>query len=228
MSNDQLTKIDTVGGVAIYSVSGTPKAFVYKAGMEIDADGSPRAYGPDNSGIDYTANGGDPGPNPNPWWGGPTNSDGSAIVQSIIHPHPGMYVSAVSLQNPAYGPESPYAYPNSETIPFIVLPGKHSNGASLGDVCFCLNTKTGDNCYGIYADIGPASKIGEASIRMASALKIHSDPKTGGTESKIIAYLVFPGSIGKWTPPETWWAKAHELVKQWGGPSRLKEIASTI
>ena len=91
-----------------------------------------------------------------------------------------------------------------------------------------MSTKTGDNCYGIYADVGPSSKIGEASIRMASALKINSDPKTGGTESKIIAYLVFPGSIGKWTPPETWWAKAHELVKQWGGPSRLKEIASSI
>jgi len=104
MSNDQLTKIDTVGGVAIYSVSGTPKAFVYKAGMEIDADGSPRAYGPNNSGIDHTANGGDPGPNPNPWWGGPTNPDGSAIVQSIIHPHPGIVRERCFASKPGLRP----------------------------------------------------------------------------------------------------------------------------
>jgi Fungal chitosanase of glycosyl hydrolase group 75 len=223
-----LSKIDSVAGISIYSVKGTPQSFLFKAGMAIDADGSPRAYGPNNSGIDYTANGGDPGPNKNPWWGGPTNPDNSAVVQQIIHPYPGLYVSAVALLNPAYSPNSPYAYPNSETTPFIVLPGKHSNGAKLGDVCLCLNTKTGDNCYGIYADVGPTDSIGEASIRMAQALKIPDDPKTGGTASKTIAYLVFPGSIGKWTPPETWWAKADDIVKAWGGLSRLKELASEI
>lgn len=83
-----------------------------------------------------------------------------------------------------------------------MLPGKHSNGASLGDVCLCLNTKTGDHCYGIYADVGPSSKIGEASIRMASALKIKCDPKTGGTESKIIAYLVSPARLANGLRPK--------------------------
>jgi hypothetical protein len=224
MSSD-LTKIDSVGGVPIYSVSGTPKSFIFKAGLAIDCDGSPQAYGPNNSGIDYTANGGTPGSN---WWGGPVDSSGNPIVQKIYEPKPGMYVSATSHGNPAFGSNSQYRYIDAESIPFIVLPGQHSNGAKLGDVCLCLNTQTGDNCFGIYADVGPSSKIGEASMRMASALKINNNPKTGGTESKIIAYLVFPGSVANWVPPDVWWDTASTLTKAWGGLARLKELAKQL
>jgi hypothetical protein len=33
-------------------------AWVVTAGFAIDCDGSPRCYGPDDTGLDYTANGG--------------------------------------------------------------------------------------------------------------------------------------------------------------------------
>jgi hypothetical protein len=221
----ELSEIDSVGGVTIYSVTGEPKSFVYKASMAIDCDGSARAYGPNNSGIDYTANGGTPGSN---WWGGPTDSNKNPIIQKIYEPQPGMYVSGTSHINPAYGENSQYRYMDSESIPFIVLPGQHSNGAKLGDVCLCLNTQTGDNCFGIYGDVGPSSKIGEASMRMAHALKINNDPKKGGTENKIIAYLVFPGSVASWKPPDVWWDTANTLVTAWGGLARLKEIAKSL
>jgi hypothetical protein len=222
-----LTKIDSVAGVTIYSVAGTTKSFVFKAGMAIDADGAPNTYGPDNSGIDYTANGGDD-TGPGEWWGGPTNSAGNPLIQAVYHPAPGMYVSGTSHINPAYPEQSQYRYIDSSSIPFIVLPGNHSNGAKLGDVCLCLNTQNGENCYGIFADTGPSSSIGEASMRMADALKINSDPKKGGTESKIVVYLVFPGSVGKWVPPETWFDVANTLTKSWGGLARLKQIAGEI
>jgi len=223
---NDLTEIDSVAGCKIYSIKGEPNSFVYKAGMMIDCDGSPNGYGPDNTGMDYTANGGDD--QGGDWWGGPTDSSGKPIVQKIYEPSPGMYVSGTSHVDPAYSDDSQYRYIDPESIPFIVLPGSHSNGAKLGDVCLCYNTKTGDNCYGIYADVGPSNKIGEASCRMATALKINSNPKTGGTESRIVVYLVFPGSVNKWLPPKVWWDTANTLTKAWGGLARLKQIAAEI
>ena len=224
-----LAEIDVVAGIPIYSVKGDPKSFLFKAGMMIDCDGSPRAYGPEDSGIDYTANGGnDEGGGSAAWWGGPVDSNGYPVKQAIYDPYPGMYVSGTALINPLYDEDSPYRYSDAESIPFIVLPGKHNNGAKLGDVCFCYNTKTEDNCYGIYADIGPSGKLGEASMRMASALKINNDPKHGGTESQVIAYLVFPGSVGKWSPPAQWFQLADKLFSQWGGFTRLKGLLDEL
>jgi hypothetical protein len=225
MSN-KLTEIDRVAGVPIYSVAGEPKSFIYKAGLMIDCDGAPNAYGPNNTGIDYTANGGnDQGGD---WWGGPTDSHGKPVKQKIYEPFPGFYVSGTSLINPAYPEDSQYRYMDAGSVPFIVLPGSHQNGAKGGDVCLCYNERTGDNCYGIFADVGPSSKIGEASMRMAQALQIDDNPKTGGTESKSIVYLVFPGSVGAWKPPNVWWDVANTLVQAWGGLTRLKEIIKAL
>ena len=224
--SDELDEIDCVAGVTIYAVLGSPDAILFKAGMTIDADGAPNCYGPDNSGIDYTANGGND--HGGDWWGGPTGSNGKPIKQKIYEPCPGYYVSATSHFDPCYTSDSQYRYTNSAAIPFMVMPGSHSCGAKCGDVCLLLNTKTGDNCYGIFADVGPSSKIGEASIRMAEALKINADPKTGGTESKVVAYLLFRGSAGKWMPPKDWFALANSLTKKWGGLSRLKKLLKQI
>ena len=220
-----LSHIDQVAGVPIYSVTGPVKSFIYKAGLAIDADGSPNCYGPDNSGLDYTANGGTPGSD---WWGGPVDSEGMPCIQKVYDPSPGFYVSATALANPAYPEASPYRYLDSESIPFIVLPGQHSNGAKLGDVALVYNTRTGDNCYAVYGDVGPTSKIGEGSMRLAEALKVSSNPKSGGTESKSIVYLVFPGSVGAWKPPSVWFDAANTLFKSWGGLSRLSKIIKEL
>jgi hypothetical protein len=92
----------------------------------------------------------------------------------------------------------------------------------------CYNTTSGDNCFGIYADIGPSAKIGEASMRMADALGLSTSPKTGGTSNPIIAYLVFPGSIGKWVPPAIWFDTAAKLMRDWGGLNQLEKILPQI
>lgn len=228
MSN-QLTEIDYVAGVKIWSVDGDPKSFIFKAGLMIDCDGAPDAYGPNNTGIDYTANGGDPTSGKSgAWWGGPVDKNNKAIIQKIYDPYPGFYVSGTALINPAFAESSQYRYVDAGSIPFIVLPGSHSNGAKTGDVCLCFNEKTGDNCYGIYADVGPSAKIGEASMRMADALAIPSSPKNGGTAAKIITYLVFPGSVGAWKPPDVWWDVANTLTKSWGGLTRLKQLLPAL
>lgn len=216
-----LSKIDHVDGVNIYSVAGDQPAFIFKSGMTIDADGSPNCYGPDNSGLDWTANGGEVGGD---WWGGPIDASGMPCIQSVYDPSPGMYVSGTAHIDPAYNENSQYRYLDSERIPFFVLPGQHSNKAKLGDVGLVYNEKTQDNCYAVYGDVGPSSKIGEGSIRLAEALKINADPKTGGTESRHVVYVVFPGSVGKWVPPSVWFDTANTIFKSWGGLSHLSKL----
>lgn len=219
MSSD-LERIDSINGQPIYSVSGNPRSFIFKAGASIDADGSPTAYGPSDSGDDWTANAGSPGN----WWGLYCDKKGEPCVQKIYHPSPGWYVSTTALENSAFPPDNPDHWIDSKSIPFFVLPSGHACGARLGDVGLCFNTKSLDNCYGVYADVGPASHLGEISQRMAEALSINADPKTGGTEDKRVVYVVFPGSVGKWVYPEAWFDVANTLFKGWGGLSRLEKL----
>ncbi|MBA3651272.1 MAG: hypothetical protein H0W66_07295 [Chthoniobacterales bacterium] len=94
------------------------------------------------------------------------------------------------------GRKDPRRYVDSESIPYIVLPGGKLGGAKLGDYALVINTRTKDRVKAIVADSGPKNKLGEASIATAEALlgKSKSSPKTGGTDEKIIRYIVFPGS----------------------------------
>jgi len=53
-----------VGRTSIWGQDGET-AFLFVSGMAIDADGSPHAYNPSDTGLDNFANGGRPGN----WWG---------------------------------------------------------------------------------------------------------------------------------------------------------------
>src|SRR3990172_2424520 len=92
--NCDLTLITTIEGFDVYNHNPTGVT-MYKAKMYIDADGSPRAYGPSNSGLDWTANAGSPGN----WWGVVTDNNGDPVIQGSGDPFPGMYVSSTSLVN---------------------------------------------------------------------------------------------------------------------------------
>lgn len=175
--------------VFIHNPSG---ATVYRAKMYIDADGSPRAYGPNNSGLDYTANAGYPGN----WWALVTDSNGDPILQSSNDPYPGMYVCATSLVNSNYAISNPLRYVNSETVPYIAMPTNvlASGNIHVGDVAYVYNTVTGQSCFAIYADAGNTTSIGEGSIYLASQIGVDPDVRTGGTSQGIIDYIVFPGS----------------------------------
>jgi hypothetical protein len=218
--SDDLTRIDSIGGNPIYSVSGNPRSFMFRAGASIDADGSPTAYGPANTGDDWTDNAG----NPDDWWGLSCGDDGSPYTQKIYHAAPGYYVSTTALENPIYPVTNPARFMDSKSIPFFVLPSGHNCGAHLGDVGLVYNTHSLDNCYGIYADIGPSAHLGEISCRMAQALNLDPDPKGGGIEDRRIIYVVFPGSVGKYVVPELWFDVANTLFKAWGGLTRLQHL----
>lgn len=165
---------------------------LYKAKMAIDADGHPCAYGPNDSGLDYTANAGYPGN----WWGVVTDVNGNPIIQGPSDPCPGMYVSTTSLVNSNYSITNPLRYTNSGTVPFYVVPNalKTMANLQLGDVAYVYNTQNGLGSFAILADIGPSGKLGEGSMQLAQRLGINSNPKTGGTSTPIIYYIIFPNS----------------------------------
>ena len=197
--NCDLTLKTTIQGFKVYkhNPSGT---IMFRAKMTIDADGSPRAYGPSNSGLDYTANAGSPGN----WWGVVTNNNGNPIIQGSGDPYPGMYVSTTSLVNNSFPSSKPSHYVNSEAIPFFVLPSAVTavGNIHLGDIGYVYNNATGQGCYAIFADGGPAGKLGEASIYLASQIGVNSNARTGGTTQGIIDYIVFPNSgSGQGTVP---------------------------
>lgn len=189
--NCDLTYLTTIENFDVYRHNPS-NAILYRAKMAIDADGSPRAYGPNNSGLDWTANAGSPGN----WWGVVTDSNGDPVIQGPGDPYPGMYVSTTSLVQYGYANTNPLRYVDSENIPFIVLPSAvlSLGNISLGDLAYVRNTANGTTSFAYFADGGPSGKLGEGSMYLAAQLGINNSPKTGGTSLGIIDYIVFPQS----------------------------------
>ena len=172
----------TIQGRDIYQLPDN--SFSFLGGMTIDADGSPRAYGPYDSGLDLTVEAGHPGN----WWGIVTGPLGNPVIQGEADPYPGFYVSPTSLQNRQYPKSDPRRYLNSELIPFVVCPGVLAR-AAIGTVLGCkvevVNVTNGDHCLAVCGDIGPSTHLGEASIKTAAILGVPSNPRTGGTNKPI-------------------------------------------
>lgn len=174
---------------AIFQIEGMPVT-CFRAGMAIDADGSPRAYHPDNTGLDDLKHGGYPGN----WWGVATTNElttGEPLVQKATDPAPGFYVSTTSLIDEQYAYQNPLRYVNAENIPYFVLPDHFSPNIRLGDIAWIYNTHNGLNSFAVFADVGP--DVGEGSIHLAKKLGIDHDPRYGGVSSGIL-YFIFEGS----------------------------------
>jgi hypothetical protein len=220
---DNIKFLKRIGYSNINTLDDDDSAFFYQSGMEIDADGAYHAYNPDNkSGLDYLANAGHPGN----WWALVANNgqpNGGPLVQTDTDPAPGFYISKTSLEDPNCDRKDPRRYVNAEAVNFVVLPNRLGLGAKLGDFAVVIRPATGAYDYAVYADVGPANKIGEGSIALAAALGVPSNPKTGGVGHGIV-YIVFPGSVQNWplTQPEIDQFGA-QLFAKWGGVDKAKE-----
>lgn len=192
--------IDTVEGIPVFCQAllpgcGARSAIFFRADLDIDVDGSPRAYGPGNMGEDYTANAGRPGS----YWGVVTGANGVPIIQGATDPAPGYYISTTSLQDVAYARENPDRYVDADHVPFIVLPnGRFAKwGIRLGDLAWVQKIHEGvavAGCAAIFADAGPRDKLGEGSPALAKGLNVNADPRRGGTSDHVIQYFVLAGS----------------------------------
>ncbi|HEY1582944.1 MAG TPA: glycoside hydrolase family 75 protein, partial [Chthoniobacterales bacterium] len=178
------------------------RAIYFKTGMTIDADGAYRAYKIRNQGLDFDDNGKNPSVPHGRWIGVLTDASGTPIPQKATDPAPGYLISTTSLQDRTRANTDPMRYVDSESVPYIVLPGGHLGGASLGDYALVVNTTNGKIAHAIAADSGPKVHVGEASIAVARQLlgDAAANPRSGGTERPIIRYIVFPGSADGFFP----------------------------
>ncbi len=189
-TDNDLTQIDSAGEWPIYKVNNTDVIAV-KAKMDIDADGSPHAYEPNNQGLDVNIDAKDG----SEWVGVATDSHGNPVIQGPDDPAPGYYISTTSLEDTSQPTDSTKRYLDSETVPYIVIPHSHDSvGWELGDLATVIRLKDGAYVHAIVGDIGPKSKFGEASIAVAKALGVNPSARVGGDQENHFGYLIYNGS----------------------------------
>jgi len=186
-------------GTDLFQIPGQT-AYVYAtAHMEIDADGAPDAYGPDDIGRDFLANAGFPGHGWRSVLAEDPNAPGTPFVQRQGL-FAGFFVSKTSLEDARSAPTDPARYVDATRIPYVVFPSTflqlHGTGV-LGDLVAVKNVSNGRVASAIVADIGPANApLGEVSIALAEALGGQNpNPRNGsGKPRGPFRYAVFPRS----------------------------------
>ncbi|MHC4390797.1 MAG: peptidoglycan-binding protein, partial [Planctomycetota bacterium] len=102
------------------------------------------------------------------------------------------------LHDPWYQPRTAMNFAgepvDADSVPYIVLPPPvyKATGAQKGDLCEVVYR--GRRRYAIYAEVGPKTKIGEASMFLARELGIDDDPRRGGISAQEVTYTVLVGS----------------------------------
>jgi hypothetical protein len=159
-------------GVAIYRVGNG--AYTYETSyVSLDADGSPRAYHPQNKGVDANANAG----HPNKGWRSllavhPQDPDKPYVQKD--GPFAGYFGCKTSLRNRAIPETDGRAYVNSEEIPHLVFPGAFysiKGTGRFGDIGMARAIGTAFETEVIVAEGGPTkAPLGEMSLARAVAL----------------------------------------------------------
>jgi len=170
----------------------------YNQTLTIDADGCPRAYHPNNIGIDYNGNAGIPKQKPwNTMPYGIAHNGKDGYIQTENDPYPGYYVSTTSLVDSTKKIQDPHRYVDAEKVPYVVYNRRDKEqGVRTGDMAAVLytdNNKKVRVAYGIVADYNANSK-GEVSIKMAEMLGINSSPKNGGCSKKKFTFILLANS----------------------------------
>ena len=181
-------------GVPLYEWSESKSFYFFESKMAIDADGSPRAYHPQDKGLDKLEYAGREGN----WWALVTHNglaSGEPVIQKEGDPYPGYYISTTAVVNRGYPDGVPERYLDAEKIPYFVLNPTvmYLGNTKKGDIGYVYNRKTKKGCYAIFGDVGSPEKIGEGSIYLAKQLGINADPRTGGQAADVV-YMVFPFS----------------------------------
>lgn len=170
----------------------------WTGGLRIDVDGAPNAYGPHNSGLDWTADAGEDGN----WYGVETDTgekDGAPIVQGPDDPCPGKWVSSTALRDHSKDRKDPTAYVDATKISYLSIPSNEIAGHGLhpGDVGIAHYKRTGRTSAAIVADVGPRNKYGEGSPELARNLGVPDSPRHGGCDDGVVV-VVFKGSSRGW------------------------------
>lgn len=187
--------------------------------VEIDADGAPNAYHPDDVHLDCVKGSGFKGldcPGNAGYHGRDADRSGMAgwrdillqdpidstrpYIQSRLSKFSGYYVSQTSLQDKSKVMTNTKRYVDARNVPYLVLPGEFNKmigTGRVGDLGFALNIETHKSSPFIVADVGRASAdLGEISMALAAALGgVNPNPRTGaGAPPGGTLFVVFPAS----------------------------------
>lgn len=185
-----------IGTVKIFR-DASSNAIAFASQMQVNTDGAPDSYHPDDIGITHICNGVSVGPSCT-WkaqclpelrqakaegFRGPTKicffamaTDGAGIplIQGDADPKPGYFVSTTALKQPGQNARTPQAQLDSNTVPFAVIPGPWQRngepGPKLGDFGVAYRRSTGKFAYFVIGDTGPRNKLGEGSVALHQAL----------------------------------------------------------
>lgn len=216
------------------------KAYIFKTNKkQIDADGAPNAYHPDNIGLDNYLNAG--------YKPGKKSGWKSVLVPDPINPNQpyvqpsgnfkGYFVSQTTLIDRSKKQINPERYVDATEFPYLVFPKTFYNikgTGFIGDIGYAINIKNGKKIAFVVADIGPINKpMGEMSIALAEALGgVNVNPRNGkGAPIGEIIYVIFYGSKNQYPWPitiEDQNKAAIELLKPIGGAQAVRKcFAST-
>jgi Fungal chitosanase of glycosyl hydrolase group 75 len=165
--------------------------------MQVNADGAPDSYHPDDVGITHICNGVSVGQSCT-WkpkclfdfrqakaehFNGPTkicffamatDALGVPIIQGEADPKPGYFVSTTALKQAGEDIRTPQAQLDSNTVPFAVVPGTWQRsgkpGPKLGDFGVAYRRSNGKAVFFVIGDTGPRNKLGEGSVALHLAL----------------------------------------------------------
>ncbi|MEO5717294.1 MAG: glycoside hydrolase family 75 protein, partial [Chthoniobacterales bacterium] len=111
----------------------------------------------------------------------------------------------------------------ASTDPYIVLPGIFARAKDAGRVGDYAVVVYGDQIYpAVVGDVGPADKVGEASLRIAQAMNATATPYNRPVSELKVSYLIFPGTADTpFGPPDLAKIEARcaKLVEEIGGAS---------
>lgn len=185
-----------IGAVKIFRDAST-NAIAFASQMQVNTDGAPDSYHPDDIGITHICNGVSVGPSCT-WkaqclsefrqaksesfrgstkicfFAMATDNRGVPIIQGDSDPKPGYFVSTTALHQPGENPRTPQAQLDSNTVPFAVIPGNWQSsgkpGPRLGDFGIAWRRSNDKLAYFVIGDTGPRNKLGEGSVALHQAL----------------------------------------------------------
>lgn len=85
-------------------------------------------------------------------------------------------------------------YLDGDKVPYIVIPPiirSKTKGVVMGCQGFVSNTANDQSTIAICGEIGPSEKLGEASCEAARRVGLDGNPNDGGTDSRVIRYVIF-------------------------------------
>jgi hypothetical protein len=223
--------------VPLYSLDDR-SGFFHRGSLQIDVDGSPRAYYPNNASalrLDVLANA---GRDSKTYIQG--DSYGRIVAQG---PRPGFYVSATSLR---FDPRIMWQcdnFPDAEVIPYFIYP-PNRNALELGDVGVIVHVPTMAWTPAIFGDSNDSRRVSEVSLRVAVNLGLSKiDPVTlrvtgksaaDGIDDQDFFYLYFPNSAFAPSESAPHWPEASirsaatAKFNSWGGLDMVKQCLQRI